>query len=97
MHSLRPNNYLERQLSTHLLPTSQNKKNKIKYPLVVDGEAELLCAKGLNKEHIKGCWQTLNNEPYKSKSIVVELNLARSDKEPARWVKVKLLFVRSVT
>jgi hypothetical protein len=72
------------------------KKNTMKYRLVVDGEVKLLCAKALYKEHIKGCWQTLNHVPYQSKSIVVELNLASSDKEPAQWVKVKLLFVRSV-
>jgi hypothetical protein len=34
--------------------------------------------------------------PYQSKSVVVELNLTSSDKEPAQWVKVKLLFVRSI-
>jgi hypothetical protein len=72
------------------------KKNKVKYRLVVDGKVKLLCAKALYKEHIKGCWQTLNYLPYQSKSIVVELNLASSDKEPVQWVKVKLLFVRSV-
>jgi hypothetical protein len=72
------------------------KKNKMKYRLVVDGKVKLLCAKALYKEHIKGCWQTLNHVPYQSKSIVVELNLASSDKGPAQWVKVKLLFVRSV-
>jgi len=72
------------------------KKNKMKYRLVVDGEVKLLCAKALYKEHVKGCWQTINNVPYQSKSIVVELNLTSSDKEPAQWVKVKLLFVRSV-
>ncbi|MFT6123773.1 MAG: hypothetical protein ACJASG_002308 [Oleiphilaceae bacterium] len=31
-----------------------------------------------------------------SKSIAVELNLASSAKESPQWVKVKLLFVRSV-
>ena len=72
------------------------KNNKMKYRLVVDGKVKLLCAKALYKEHIKGCWQTLNHVPYQSKSIVVELNFASSDKEPAQWVKVKLLFVRSV-
>ena len=72
------------------------KKNNMKYRLVVDGVVKLLCAKALYKEHIKGQWQTLNKVPYQSKSIVVELNLTSSDKEPAQWVKVKLLFVRSV-
>ena len=72
------------------------KKNKMKYRLVVDGKVKLLTAKALYKEHIKGCWQTLNHVPYQSKSIVVEWNLASSDKEPTQWIKVKLLFVRSV-
>ncbi|GAW98016.1 MULTISPECIES: IS4 family transposase [Colwellia] len=72
------------------------KKNKMKYRLVVDGKVKLLCAKALYKAHVKGHWQTLNHVPYQSKSITVELNLASSDKEPAQWVKVKLLFVRSV-
>jgi hypothetical protein len=56
----------------------------------------LLCARKLYKQQAKGHWQTLNHTPYQSKSIVVELNLASSAKEPAQWVKVKLLFVRSV-
>ncbi|WP_191321813.1 transposase [Colwellia sp. C1TZA3] len=72
------------------------KKNKMKYRLVVDGKVKLLTAKALYKAHVKGCWQTVNHVPYQSKSIVVELNLTSSDKEPAQWVKVKLLFVRSV-
>jgi hypothetical protein len=54
------------------------------------GVNHLLCAKELYKQHVKGDWQTLNNVPYQSKSVVVELNLTSSDKEPAQWVKVKL-------
>ena len=72
------------------------KKNKMKYRVTVDGFSHLLCAKELYKQHVKGQWQTLNNMPYQSKSIVVELNLTSSDKELAQWIKVKLLFVRSV-
>ena len=72
------------------------KKNKMKYRLITNGNAHLLCAQELYKQHVKGRWQTLNHAPYQSKSIVVELNLASSAKEPAQWVKVKLLFVRSV-
>ena len=72
------------------------KKNKMKYRIVVNGVNHLLCAKELYKQHVKGHWQTLNNVPYQSKSVVVELNLTSSDKEPAQWVKVKLLFVRSI-
>ena len=72
------------------------KKNKMKYRLTINGETHLLCAQALYKRHVKGHWQALNNVPYQSKSIVVELNLTSSDKAPAQWVKVKLLFVRSI-
>ena len=72
------------------------KKNKMKYRLVVDGVSHLLSAKELYQRYVKGSWQTLKNMPYQSKSITVELNLSSSDQEPAQWVKVKLLFVRSV-
>ena len=82
---------------THsLVAIVRMKKNKMKYQVNVDGITHLLCAKELYKQHVKGQWQTLNNVPYMSKSIRVELNLTSSDKEPAQWVKVKLLFVRSV-
>lgn len=72
------------------------KKSKMKYRLNINGENHLLCARELYKQHVKGKWQSLHNVPYQSKSIVVELNLTSSNKEPAQWVKVKLLFVRSV-
>jgi len=72
------------------------KKNKMKYRLITNGNAHLLFVQELYKQHVKGHWQTLNHTPYQSRSIVVELNLASSAKEPAQWLKVKLLFVRSV-
>ena len=72
------------------------KKNKMKYRLITNGSTHFLCAQELYKQHVKGYWQTLNDTPYQSKSIVVELSLASSAKEPAQWVKVKLLSVRSV-
>ncbi|WP_169727656.1 IS4 family transposase [Psychromonas arctica] len=82
---------------THsLVAIVRMKKNKMKYRLIINGMTHLLCAQALYKQHVKGHWQTLNHVPYQSKSIVVELNLASSDKEPAQWIKVKLLFVRSV-
>ena len=56
----------------------------------------MLCAKQLYKQQVKGKWQSLSKVPYQSKSIVVELNLAATQKEPDQWVKVKLLFVRSM-
>jgi len=47
----------------------------MKYRLSVGGVSHLLCAKELYKQHVKGHRQTINNVPYMSKSIVVELNL----------------------
>lgn len=89
--------HMLRMTITHsLIAIVRMKKNKMKYRLSVDGVSHLLCAKELYKLHVKGHWQALNNVPYQSKSIVVELNLTASTKEPAQWVKVKLLFVRSV-
>jgi hypothetical protein len=89
--------HMLRMTITHsLIAIVRMKKNKMKYRLSVDGVSHLLSATELFKLHVKGHWQTLHNLPYQSKSIVVELNLISSDKEPAQWVKVKLLFVRSV-
>ena len=87
---------LRMTIAHSLVAIVRMKKNKMKYRLSVDGVSHLLCANELYKQHVKGCWQTMNNVPYMSKSIVVELNLTSSDKEPAQWVKVKLLFVRSI-
>jgi hypothetical protein len=89
--------HILRMTVTHsLVAIVRMKKNKMKYRLTVDGHSRLLCAKELYKQSVKGHWKALNNLPYQSKSIVVELNLTSSVKEPAQWVKVKLLFVRSV-
>jgi hypothetical protein len=79
-----------------LIAIVRMKKNQMKYRLTTNGMTHLLCAQELYKQHVKGRWQALNNVPYQRKSIVVELNLTSSDKEPAQWIKVKLLFVRSV-
>ena len=87
---------LKMTIEHSLVAVVRMKKNKMKYRIVVNGVNHLLCAKELYKQHVKGHWQTLNNVPYQSKSVVVELNLTSSDKEPAQWVKVKLLFVRSI-
>jgi len=86
-----------RMTITHsLIAIVRMKKNKMKYRLTTNGITQLLCAQDLYKQHVKGHWKALNNVPYQSKSIVVELNLTSSNKEPAQWIKVKLLFVRSV-
>lgn len=74
------------------------KKGKMKYRLskAGDGECIDLDAKQLYQQHIKGKWRKVSNQPYQSKSIEVELNLAQSETEEDNWLKVKLLFVRGV-
>jgi hypothetical protein len=73
------------------------KKNKMKYRVTAAGEQSLSCtAEELYKSHVKGQWHKIHGKPYQSKSMVVELNLAQSDKECEQWIKVKLLFVRGV-
>ena len=87
---------LKMTIEHSLVAIVRMKKNKMKYRINVDGINQLLCAKALYKQHVKGQWKTLNNVPYQSKSIIVEVNLTSSNKEPTQWVKVKLLFVRSI-
>ena len=87
---------LSMTIAHSLIAIVRMKKNTMTYRLTINGMPRLLCAQELYKQHVKGHWQSLKNVPYQSKSIVVELNLTRSDKKPAQWVKVKLLFVRSV-
>ena len=87
---------LKMTIEHSLIAIVRMKKNKTKYRITIDGISRLLCAKELYKQHVKGHWQTLSNLPYQSKSTVVELNLATTNKEPSQWVKVKLLFVRSI-
>jgi len=87
---------LKMTITHSLIDIVRMKKNKMKYRLNAGGISHLLCAQELYKQYVKWSWQTLHNVPYQSKYIVVELNFTSSDKEPAKWVKVKLLFVRSI-
>ncbi len=87
---------LEMTITHSLIAIVRMKRNKTKYRLHINGEPRMLCATQLYQQHVKGHWQSLKALPYQSKSIVVELNLATTDKEAAQWVKVKLLFVRSM-
>ena len=51
-------------------------------------------AQQLHQKVIRKHWKTCTNTPYQTVSVNVELNLAKSDKEPAHWVNVQLLYVR---
>ena len=50
---------LKMTLAHSLIALVRMKKNKMKYRLVINGEAKLLCAKDLYKAHVKGEWHTL--------------------------------------
>lgn len=50
----------------------------------------------LYRDAVRGRWDKIPGQPYQAKALDVELNLAESAKEPERWVKVRLLFVRGV-
>ncbi len=79
-------------------PILRMKKNKMKYRLSICENGHIvtkeLDAKGLYRYAVRGQWKKTAGQPYQSKALDVELNLASSDKEPAQWLKVRLLFVR---
>ena len=76
------------------------KKDQTKYRLteIRQGQAvhREVDVKALYRACIRGQWEKLPGQPYQAKAMDVELNLSESTKEPARWIKVRLLFVRGV-
>lgn len=83
-----------------LTPIVRMKNNKMKYRCtrhtpdkVVYQELDQV---GLYQSAVRGQWEKIPNQNYQSKTVVVELNLNDAKEEVARWVKVRLLFVRGV-
>ena len=76
----------------------RTKKNKTKYRLTLaDESTQMLNIVELYQNHVKKQWrQVKGRHSYQAQSLVVELNLAATDHDVDRWVKVKLLFVRGV-
>ncbi len=87
---------LKMTVEQSLVAIVRMKRNKMKYRFMENGESKLLSAEELYKQHIKGQWHNLKNIPYQSKSIIVELNLTTETKKDPQWIKVKLLYVRSM-
>ena len=77
------------------------KKGKLKYRLTTyKNEKEVvqdLDLKELYKKTVRKKWQKISGQPYQCKVLDVQLNLASSEKEPAQWRNVRLLFVRGNT
>ncbi len=76
------------------------KNNKMKYrhsrstpDKVVYQELDLA---GLYQSAVRGQWGKIPGQNYQSKTVVVDLNLNDPKDERARWIKVRLLFVRGV-
>lgn len=82
---------------TALVPVLRMKKNKMKYQVssFVRGNtvSRELDVQALYKDCVRKAWQPIHGQKYQAKAVDVELNLAE-DKDPADWVKVRLLFVR---
>ena len=76
------------------------KKNKMKYRCtqytsgkVVYKEMDL---QTIYKSEVRKQWEKVPGQPYQSKTVVVELNLNDTKEEAARWIKVRLVFVRGM-
>ncbi|HSN23671.1 MAG TPA: transposase, partial [Methylomicrobium sp.] len=82
---------------TSLAPVLRMKKNNMKYRMneCVCGETVSLelDLQALYRHSIRKNWASIRGQKYQAKAIDVELNLAEP-KEPAQWIKVRLLFVR---
>jgi SRSO17 transposase len=76
------------------------KKNTMKYrhslhtPDKVIYKDMDLCA--LYQSAVRGQWEKIAGQPYQSKTVVVDLNLNDPKDAVARWISVRLLFVRGV-
>jgi SRSO17 transposase len=81
-----------------LTPILRMKKNAMKYrlPPAVQGQSlpREVDVKALYRSSIRGQWGKIPGQPYQAKALDVELNLSTLPDESARWIKVRLLFVR---
>ncbi len=82
-----------------LTPIVRMKRTKMKYRHSLHMPDKVVCKEmnvcALYQSAVRGQWEKVAGQPYKSKTVVVELNL-NDPKDDARWIKVRLLFVRGV-
>ena len=86
-----------------LTPIVRMKKNTMKYRhrlYMPDKVDKVVCRDmdlcDLYQSAVRGQWEKVAGQPYQSKTVVVDLNLNDPKDEVARWIKVRLLFVRGV-
>ena len=76
------------------------KKNTMKYRHSLYTPDKVVCKEmdvcALYQSAVRGQWEKVPGQPYQSKTVVVELNLNDPKADTARWIKVRLLFVRGV-
>lgn len=76
------------------------KKNKMKYRHSLVMPEKVVCKEmdlcALYQSAVRGQWEKVADQPYQSKTVVVDLNLNDPKDDAQRWIKVRLLFVRGV-
>lgn len=76
------------------------KKNTMKYRHSLHLPDKVVCKEmdvcALYQSAVRGQWEKIAGQPYQSKTLVVDLNLNDPKDEVARWIKVRLLFVRGM-
>lgn len=82
---------------TSVVPVLRMKKNKLKYRFSEYAQGETISheldIQALYKHCVRKTWKKTSGQPYQTKVIDAELNLAEKG-EPEQWIKVRLLFVR---
>lgn len=83
-----------------LTPIVRMKKNTMKYRHRLHMPDKVVCREmdlcSLYQSAVRGQWEKVASQPYQSKTVVVDLNLNDPKDEVARWIRVRLLFVRGV-
>jgi len=80
------------------VPVVRMKNNKLRYRYGVSKAGRRVysdyTAQELYQVAVKKNWKACASTPYQSVVVDIELNLATSEKEPAQWIKARLLYVR---
>lgn len=83
-----------------LIPIVRMKKNEMKYRHSRHTPDKVVCTEmdvcALYQSAVRGQWEKIQGQAYQSKTVVVDLNLNDAKSETARWIKVRLLFVRGL-
>ncbi len=92
----KPTIRLAHEVNTVPIVRMKNDKTLYRYYTIKEGRKvyQDYNAQQLHQAVVRKNWNTCADTPYQSVSVNVELNLAKSDKEPTQWVNVQLLYVR---